>query len=135
MSDLRFSTHYSIYGARLNVDDLLARAKPRSAYRLWRRGEPNAGGNKAVTSGVQVHLWEGTSVGALHRAVVRFLEREHRFLSVAGKMTGPKVISTFSTALFVHAIQPVTLSLPPGVMARLVRSGVGWSATGYPCSD
>lgn len=135
MNQLRFTTHYSLYGATLDVDALLARAKPKRRAEVWRRGEASLLGKKHVTSGVQIQLSEGRSTAALHREIKAFLEGEQLFLRAAARVAGPKTWSLISTGLFVHAAGPVTLFLPPDLMKLAARRGVGWSITGYPCSD
>ncbi len=135
MTDLRYATHYALYGARLDIDAVLAKAKPRRPAEVWRRGEANAIGKKHLSSGLQIELSEGASVPAFQRAVRTFLEKEQTFLRIAASVAGPKVWSVISSGLFVHSAGPVTLFLPPDLMALAGRQGVGWSVTGYPCSD
>lgn len=135
MTDLRYDTHYALYGATLDVDAVLAKATPTKPATVWRRGEANAVGKRHLSSGLQIELSEGASVAAFQRAVRSFLEKEQAFLRVAARVTGPKVWSVISSGLFVHSVGPVTLFLPPDLMALAGRRGVGWSVTGYPCSD
>ena len=134
MSFRRFSTTYTLYGRHLDLDELFLKARPQGAYEEWRRGEPGVLGPNA-TSGLRMEVMKGRSNAALFRAAVSFLEREQSFLKAAARVTGSKTWSVLSTALYVHETGPVTLSLPKNLLALASRNGVGWSVTGYPCSD
>ena len=134
MSLWRFSTSYTLYGRHLDLDELFSRARPRCAYEEWRKGEPGPLG-PSNTSGLRIEVMKGRSDAVLFRSVLRFLEREERFLKAAARFSGPKIWSVLTTALYVRETGPVTLSLPKSLLTLASRSGVGWSITGYPCSD
>jgi hypothetical protein len=95
-------TTYSLWGVRLDIDGLLARARPKGKHDVWRRGE-NGDMGKAVTSGVIIRVAGGTSPAAHSRSVGRFLRRETRFLNAAGRTAGRAIRSDLSTVLMVDA--------------------------------
>jgi hypothetical protein len=131
-----FSTHYSVYGRTLDIDELLRKGAPVGRYRLWHRGEPGAiPGRPTVTSGIRLHVFGGKSHAAMARAVQRFLKREEALLRAVARLTEAVTWAGLSSALYVYAMQPVTVIIPPDLFRDAARAGVSWSVTGYPCQE
>lgn len=135
--DRHFFTVYSVSGRKFNVDAILEIAKPISKHSVWRRGEPDPVGGKAVTSGISILVFTKGSQQGLHRAVKRFLTREKRFLGAVRRAAGPGVRSELGTGLFVRdgQAQPIRIELPPEVLGLLGVRGVTWHVGAVPCYE
>lgn len=77
----RHGASYSIYG-----DDaaLLAIAKPRTPFRIWRHGDPAGGSRLAKTAGLSIDIGEDRN--SLESAALRFLMEERAFLTAASRL-------------------------------------------------
>jgi hypothetical protein len=58
-------TNYSIWGVKLDIDPLLATARPTAKHEVWRRGDPTGLGTPAVSAGLIIEVFCGTSAAAL----------------------------------------------------------------------
>ena len=129
MPDDRFLTHYSIWGETLDVQQLLAKARPHGRHEVWRRGDPTLLGTPATTSGLAMSLYHGSSQAALCRAVERFLRREDHFLRLARRRRLSGIHSGVSTLICVGAdeLQPIGVELPTDVLQLIGIAGLSWA--------
>jgi hypothetical protein len=129
MRDGRFLTDYSIWGETLDVEQLLAKARPRGRHEVWRRGDLTLLGTPATTSGLTMRLYHGSSQEALSRAVDRFLRREAHFLRLARQRRVSGTHSGVSTFICVGAdeLLPVGVELPTDVLQRIGMAGLSWT--------
>jgi hypothetical protein len=127
----RFVTDYSLWGTALDIDRLLAAARPRAKHEVWRRGDPNPLGGGSMTAGVSIPVFCGSSESGLHRAVERFLQREARFLSAARRRVKAGVHSGLSTFISIGAHEeiPVGLELPASLLRIVSKAGISWTTT------
>ncbi len=79
----RLGASYSIYGD-LDVDALLAIARPWAPFRVWRKGDPAGGSRLATTAGVTIDIGEDRN--SLEPAILRFLMEERAFLTAASRL-------------------------------------------------
>jgi hypothetical protein len=133
----RFVTNYSLWGEKLNIDSLLANIRPRSEHEVWRRGDPTALGTPAVTSGLQIEVFGGSSVTALQAAVNRFLKHEARFLRAARSRTRSTDFSGLTTFISVGSSEeiPVGVELPPSLLTLVAKAGMAWIVTASVFAD
>jgi hypothetical protein len=131
----RFSLIYSLSGKRLDVDQLLSKAPPVARFRSWRKGTANAVGVKAKTSGLRIFLYDGSSQRVLENRIRGFLRENVRFLRAVASLPGDVDDSMLHVGLFVHAAEPVSVSMSASLLHEVAQSGVTWRVTGYPCSD
>jgi hypothetical protein len=137
MPDDRFITSYSIWGTRLDIERLLTTARPTAKNKVWRRGDPTVLGTPAVTSGLTIWVFHGSSESALHAAVKRFLKREARFVRVARHRTRAGAHSGLTTFISVGSSEeiPVGLELSAPLLALLAKAGVTWTVTASVFAD
>jgi hypothetical protein len=133
--DDRYSLHYSVYGAGLDVDSLLAAHRPRGEFEVWHKGDAEGRARPAATAGVRMDILETGVRAEVAPGILRFLEAERVFLKEAALRTGPSVWSVISCRMWVYAKVPSGLLLEQRVLEALASSGVGWEITGYPCAD
>lgn len=119
----RFTTSYSIWGVKLNVDRLLAESPPRTAYDAWRRGDPNPLGGGCMTSGVSIKLFQGWSPGDLHQAIRRFLRLDAAFLRAARRRVRAGTVSQLSATVFVGEDEALPAGLGATIAAAQFSSG------------
>lgn len=132
----RFSVHFRVSGPELDVDALVARARPAGAHEVWRRGELMGDeGHVARTSGLQIDIVDASDAAAVADAVEAFLDAEAAFLGVAAAVAGDETPATLSCALWVGADEPVALTLPAALLARLAAQHIAVEVTGYPVED
>ena len=129
MRDGRFLTDYSIWGETLDVERVLAKARPRGKHEVWRRGDPTLLGTPATTSGVTMSLYHGNSQEALSRAVERFLKREAPFLRLARQRRVSATHSGVSTFICIGAdeLLPIGVELPTDILQRIGMAGLSWT--------
>lgn len=137
MPDDRFITSYSIWGAQLDIERLLTTARPTAKHRVWRRGDPTVLGTPAVTSGLTICVFHGSSESALHAAVNRFLKREGPFLKVARHLTRAGAHSGLTTFISVGSSEetPVGLELSAILLGLLAKAGMTWTVTASVFAD
>lgn len=134
--DDRYWLHYSVYGAALDVDALLAICRPRGEFfRVWHKGDGEGRARPTATSGIQIDVFETGVRAEVPPAILRFLEEEQVFLTQAALHTGPSIWSVLSCRMWVYAKVPSGIWLEQPVLQALAALGVGWEVTGYPCVD
>ena len=133
----RFTTSYSIWGAKLNVDRLLAESPPHSVYEVWRRGDPNPLGGGCLTSGLHIQLFHGWSKTDLHDAIRRFLKLDAPFLRAARRRTRGGTVSQLSATVFVGEDEelPTSLELPPLLLRSVATVGLPWNVSVWVCRN
>jgi hypothetical protein len=132
----RYSVHFRVSGPELDVDALVARARPAGAHEVWRRGElVGEEGHVARTSGLQIEMVDASDDAAVAEAVEAFLDAEAGFLGVVATVAADETPATLSCALWVGGDEPVTLTLPAALLARLGAAGIAVEVTGYPVED
>ena len=132
----RYSVHFRVSGPELDVDALTARARPAGAHEVWRRGEPVGDeGHVARTSGLQIEIVDASDDAAVADAVDAFLDAESVFLGVVATVAGDDTPATLSCALWVGSLEPVTLTFPTSLLARLAAAGIAVEVTGYPVEE
>jgi hypothetical protein len=132
----RYSVHFRVSGPELDVDALVARARPAVAHEVWRRGElVGEEGHVARTSGLQIEMVDASDDAAVADAVEAFLDAEAGFLGVVAAVAADETPAILSCALWVGGDEPVTLTLPATLLARLGAAGIAVEVTGYPVED
>jgi hypothetical protein len=131
----RVSVHFRMSGPALDVDALLAAARPAGAHEVWRRGDPLDDGHRAKTSGVQVEILDHHDPAEVAPALEAFLDEEAAFLAAVRRFTSDETLAAVGCALWVYAGEPTSLSLPPDLLARLGAEGVTLEVNGYPRED
>lgn len=132
----RYSVHFRVSGPELDVDALIARARPAGPHEVWRLGELIGDeGHVARTSGLQIDIVDASDDGAVADAVEAFLDAEAGFLGVVAAVAGDDTPATLSCALWVGADEPVALTLPAALLARLAARRIALEVTGYPVED
>jgi hypothetical protein len=127
-----FSTEYSIYG-EFDVDQLLAKARPKGAFSVWRTGETTDIG-VASSSGVTIPVSDGASRAALFRDVGEFLDRDRELLLEARHVTG--VQRGLLTSITLNAGEiPVGLELPAALLFAAGQLDVSWAVMAFPYWD
>ena len=96
---------------------------------------PGDEGHVARTSGLQIDLVDAAEDGSVVDAVETFLETEQAFLRAASAVAGDDAPAVLSCALWVAAVEPVTLTLPAALLARLAAARITVEVTGYPVED
>lgn len=131
----RYSVHYRISGPSLDVDALVAVARPVGTHEMWHRGDVLAEGHRARTSGVQVEVIDHHDAADVVEAIEAFVEAEAAFLSAVSRFASEETQSVLACALWVFADEPVALAVPPETLGRLAREGIVLEVSGYPRSD
>ena len=128
----RYSVHYRISGPSLDVDALVAAARPSGAHEVWHRGDVIERGQRARTSGVQIEVVDHHDAGDVVEAIDEFLETEAAFLAAVARIATDEAESVLACALWVYADEPVSLAIPPGTLRRLADRGVALEVSGFP---
>ena len=129
----RYGASYSIYGD-LDVDALLAVARPRSPFEVWRKGEAvSRSGRTAKSSGVTIDICEDRD--EIEPAVVRFVLEERAFLRAAAQLASPTVWSVLTCRMWVYAAVPSQVFLSNAAARQVADAGVDLVVVGYPCAD
>jgi hypothetical protein len=129
----RYSVHFRVSGPTLDVDALVAAARPNGTHEIWRRGElVGDEGHVARTSGLQIELVDAAEEADALYAIDAFLDAESSFLSVLGRVVGDETQAVISCALWVVGDEPVSVTLPSALQARLAAAGLSLEVTGYP---
>jgi hypothetical protein len=128
----RFSVHYRISGPSLDVDALVALARPSGMHEVWHRGDVLDQGHHARTSGVQIEIVDHHDAADVVDAIDAFLDDEAGFLAAVARVATDETQSVLACALWVYADDPVTLGVPPETLRRLAEAGVALEVTGYP---
>jgi len=127
-----YSVHYRISGPSLDVDALLAAARPAGAHEVWHRGDPLDGDQHARTSGVQIEVVDHHDAADVVDAIEAFLDDESAFLAAVGRVATEETQSVLACALWVYADEPVSLAVPPATLRRLAEAGVTLEVSGFP---
>ena len=128
----RYGASYSIYGD-LDIDALLAVARPRSPFELWRKGDVRSAGRLAKSSGVTIDI-----CGDRHEVepgVVRFLLEERAFLRAAARAASSTAWSVLTCRRSVYAAAPSQVLLSSAATRQIAEAGVDLVVIGYPCPD
>ena len=128
----RYGASYSVYGD-VDVDALLATARPWAPFRSWLKGDPVAGGRVATTAGVTIDI--GDDRARVEPAILRFLLEERVFLAAASKLVSPGVRSVLTCRMGVRATVPSQVVLSPTAVAQIAAARVELEVVGYPCAD
>src|SRR4051812_15743762 len=128
----RYGASYSIYGD-VDVDALLAIARPWAPCRVWRKGDATGRGRAAKTSGVTIDIGEDRST--IEAAVLRFLLEERAFLTAAARFASPTTWSLLTCRMWVYAAVPSQVVLAPTTIAQLAFAHVSLEVVGYPSGD
>ena len=132
----RYSVHFRVSGPELDVDALIARARPAGAHEVWRRGElVGDEGQVARTSGLQIEIVDASDDAAVADAVEAFLDAEAEFLGALAAVADDETPAMLSCALWVGGDEPVTLTLPAAVLARLGAARIAVEVSGYPVAE
>lgn len=131
----RLSVHYRFSGATLDIDALLASARPVGAHEVWHRGESLGDGHLTRTAGVQVEIGDFVDAVDAVEAIDGFLETEDGFLAAVGRAVTDETLSVVAIALWVTDDEPVEFAVPPESLSRLAGAGVTLTATGYPTHE
>lgn len=130
-----YSVHYRISGPSLDVDALLAAARPVGAHEVWHRGDALEQGHHARTSGVQIEVIDHHDAADVVEAIDAFVEAELEFLSAVGRFASEETQSVLACALWVYGDEPVSLALPVETLQGLARAGVTLEISGFPRTD
>jgi hypothetical protein len=128
----RYGASYSVYGD-VDVDALLSVVKPWAPFRVWRKGDPVAGGRVAATAGVAIDIGEDRD--RVEPAILRFLLEERVFLTAASKLVSHGVRSVVTCRMWVYATLPSQVTLSPTALTQLAAARVELEVVGYPCAD
>ena len=128
----RYSVHYRISGPSLDVDALVAAARPSGAHEVWHRGDALDQGQRARTSGVQIEVVDHDDAAEVVEAIEGFLDAESDFLDAVARVATDETPSVLACALWVYADEPVGLAVPPETLRRLADRGVALEVTGFP---
>ena len=131
----RYSVHYRISGPSLDVDALLAVARPSGAHEVWHRGDALDEGHRARTSGVQIDIVDHHEAADVIEAIEAFLDTEHVFLATVARVATEETPSVLACALWVYADEPVSLAVPNELMRRLADAEITLEVSGYPRID
>ena len=123
---------YSVYGD-VDVEALLAIAKPWAPFRVWRKGDPAGGGRLATTAGVTIDI--GDDRTRLEPAILRFLMEERVFLTTASRLVSPAIRSVLTCRMRVPAVGPSRLVLSPTAVMQLASARVELEVIGSPWAD
>lgn len=130
-----YSVHYRISGPSLDVDGLLAAARPSGAYEAWHRGDALDEGQRARTSGVQIEIVDHHDAADVVDAIEAFLDAESDFLAAVVTLASEDTQSVIACALWIYADEPVSLPLPVETLRRLAEAGVALEVSGFPRID
>ena len=130
-----YSVHYRISGPSLDVDALLAVARPAAPYEVWRRGDVLDEGRQARTAGLQIEIVDHHEEADVVEAIDAFLDIESPFLAAVRRVASDETPSVLSCALWVYADEPVGLTLPVETMRALARADIALQVSGYPRID
>jgi len=125
-----FRTEYSLYGD-FDVDLLLAKARPKGPFSVWRKGDTTEFG-VASSSGITVPISDGASKQAHFRDVGEFLERDREFLLEASRATGLLQRGMVTTISLNPGEMPVGLELPAALLAVAGQLGASWAVMTFP---
>ena len=125
----RYGANYSIYGA-LDLDALLAEARPRSSFEAWRRGERGPSGIVAKSAGLTIAIAEHER--SVEAAVRRFLAKERVFLAVAAGYASRRVWNMLSCRMWVYAKEESLVFLSRDTVRLIAEAGVDLVVPGYP---
>ncbi|MBK5298426.1 MAG: hypothetical protein JJE40_14840 [Vicinamibacteria bacterium] len=128
----RYSVHYRISGPSLDVDALLAVARPASAHEVWRRGDVLDEGQRARTSGIQIEIVDHHEAADVIAAIDAFLDVESAFVAAVRRVASDETPSVLACALWVYADEPVGLTLPVETMRALANADITLEVSGYP---
>ena len=129
----RYSVHFRVSGPDFDVDALVASARPTGTHEIWRRGElVGDEGHIARTSGLQVELVDASDEADVVAAIEGFLDTEAPFLDALARVASDETHAVISCALWVLGDEPVSLTLPPALLARLAAVSLSFESTGYP---
>jgi len=128
----RYSVHYRISGPSLDVDALIASARPSGTHEVWHRGDVIEQGQRARTSGVQIEVVDHHDAADVIEAIDGFLEAEAGFLAAVARIATDEVESVLACALWVYADEPISLAIPPDTLRRLADRGVAIEVSGFP---
>jgi len=132
----RYSVHFRVSGPDLDVDALTAAGRPRGAHEVWRRGElVGDEGHVALTSGLQIELVDAADEADVLDALDAFLETEAAFLAALARVPTDETLSVLACALWVGGDEPVSLTLPAPLAARVAAAGISIEVTGFPVGD
>lgn len=131
----RFSVHYRVSGPSLDVDGLLAAARPRGAHEVWHRGDVLEPGQRARTSGVQIEVVDHDDAADVVEAIDEFLETQADFLAAVARVATDEAQSVLACAMWVYADEPVSLPLPSETLRRLADCGVALEVSAFPTAD
>jgi hypothetical protein len=128
-----FRTEYSVYGD-LDVDSLLAKARPVGPFSVWRRGYTTEFG-VASSSRITLPVSDGTSKEHLFREVGEFLEREREFLLQASRAPGRVQRGLVTSITASPGEIPVGLEFPAALLALAGPLDVSWALMTFPPYD
>jgi hypothetical protein len=128
----RYGATYSLYGD-VDVDALLSVVKPWAPFRVWRKGDPAAGGRVATTAGVTIAIGEDRD--RVEPAILRFLLEERPFLAAAAGHVSHHVRSVLTCHMYVYAAVPSRVLLSPAALTQLAAARVELEVVGYPGAD
>jgi hypothetical protein len=128
----RYSVHYRISGPSLDVDALLAVARPSAAHEVWHRGDALDESTRARTSGVQIDIVDHHDAADVIEAIEAFLDSERIFLATVARVATEETPSVIACALWVYADEPITLAVPNETMRRLADAEITLEVSGYP---
>lgn len=129
----RYSLHFRVSGPDFDVDALVAFARPAGTHEIWRRGElVGEEGQVARTSGLQIELADASDEADVLAAIEAFLDTEVAFIATLARMTSEETHAVISCALWVLGDEPVSLTIPALLLARVAGAGLSFETTGYP---
>jgi hypothetical protein len=124
----RYGAKYTIYGA-LDLDALLAEARPRSRFEAWRPGDRRPT-YTVKSSGLTIEI--GEHERSTERAVRRFLAKERAFLTIAARYASRTVWNTLSCRMWVFAKEESLVYFSRDTLRLIADSGVDLVVHGYP---
>jgi len=130
-----YSVHYRISGPSLDVDALLAVARPSAPHEVWHRGDVLDEGQRARTAGIQIEIVDHHEAADVIEAIDEFLSVESVFLSAVRRVASDETPSVLACALWVYADEPVGLTLPVETMRALANADISLEVSGYPRID
>ena len=131
----RLSVHYRFSGATLDIDAVLATARPARTHEVWHRGESLGDGHVTRTAGVQIEFGDFADAIDAVEAIDAFVETEVAFLTAVARFATDETLSVVAVALWVGDEDPVEFAVPPESMSRLVEAGATLTVTGYPTRE
>ena len=130
-----YSVHYRISGPSLDVDALLAAARPTSAHEVWHRGDVLEEAQRARTSGVQIEVVDHHDAADVVDAIEAFLDAESAFLGAVVRSATDEAQSVLACALWVYGDEPVGLRCRSRRSGDSQRLGVSLEVSGFPRID